>query len=85
MTDLDSSLKAYVTYEHRKEGGKLISKGYSFGDWTGCVHLIQIQPGPRMDENIFDIQGKLIKSVTSKGICYVMRKMTHAIIKNRLA
>jgi hypothetical protein len=80
--NLDGSLRASVGYEHRK-GGKLLSKGYSFGDWMGFTHLVQISSNHRMSENIFDTQGNIIKSVTYKGIGFFMGKLTHWLIKKR--
>jgi hypothetical protein len=82
-SQVDGSLKAQVTYEHRKHG-KLLSKGYSFGDWTGKVYLVQTMPGMKMEENIFDSSGALIKSLSYRGVRFIMRKITHAIIKQRV-
>jgi len=77
----EQTLRALVEYEHKKKG-KIMSKGYSYGDWIGFTHIVQVQPG-RIDENIFDVAGNLIKTKTYRGIGCVMAKITQEIIKRR--
>ena len=78
----EQALKAVMEYEHRK-AGKVVSKGYSVGDWIGFTHLIQVYPKRVMKENIFDQTGRLIKTSTYKGLSYFLAKLTLFIIKRR--
>jgi len=78
----EQALRVVMEYEHKKSG-KTLSKGYSFGDWIGFTHVVQIKPDREMYENIFDQTGNLISSGTYRGFSFVMRKITQFIIKRR--
>jgi len=78
----EQALRAVMEYEHKK-GGKTLSKGYSFGDWIGFTHVIQVKPDRKMYENIFDQAGNLVSTGTYFGFNFVMRKITQFIIKRR--
>ena len=74
--------KVSIEYEHKK-AGKVISKGYSYGDWIGFTHLVQVYPGFKMTENIFDQTGRLFKTKTYKGISFLGAKIIQFLVKRR--
>ena len=82
MSNVGAGGRASIEYEHKK-AGKLISKGYSYGDWIGFTHLVQIYPKWVMTENIFDQTGKLFKTNSYRGLSYLGAKITQWIIKKR--
>ena len=78
----EQALRAVMEYEHKK-GGKTLSKGYSYGDWGGFTHMIQVKPKMKMDESVFDMAGNLIYTKSYQNFGYVMAKITEWLIKRR--
>lgn len=80
---IEAGARAIIEYEHRK-GDKLISKGYSYGDWLDFTHMVQEYPNMKMVENIFDTAGNLIATNSYKGFSFLRAKLIEKIIKKRI-